>query len=226
MTRRLLLNLTLLDADDVARFRETLRSLLAGHGSKPRIEPRRSCLRMTAVQGGDTIDIEYDVLPRGMRRRAAARLHHRQLQDLPRDMATMMLDPSTIWFHEDADESSPWTNRWEGWIDLQLVGEALVPDFLERMPSATDGSPWATAECLPQFDGGGPVLPHALVEHVFSPHPHVLNVRRDDDANVAFRSWTIACDRPLGFEAVDADPIRTMRLLATIPPALLEGIVR
>ncbi len=225
MTRRLLLNLTLLDADDVARVQETLRLLLPANGRKARMEARRSCLRVTPHDGGDTIDVSYDLLPRGLRRRAAARLHRSMLIGLPERLATIMLDPSTEWCQEDTTGSS-WEARWNGWTDLQLVGEALVPDFLKRMPSATDGSPWTTAECLPQFDGGGPVLPHALVEHVFSAHPHVINLRREDDTGVAFRSWTVSGDGPLGFEPIDPDPMRTMRLLAGIPSHLLQDVVR
>jgi len=222
--RRLLLNLTSLEADDLKGVRDTLHSLLPDAGRKARMEMRRSCLRISPHEGGDAIDVEYDMLPRGMRGRAGVRMRRSELDGLPERMAESMLDPSTTWFDRRSEDEGAWIARWDGWTDLQLVATALVPDFLDRIPAATDGTPWTTAECLPQFDGDGPVLPHELVEHVFSAHPHVISFRREDDAGASFRSWTISKDQALGFDVIEPDPMRTMRLLAGIPPHLLAGL--
>lgn len=223
MTRRLVLDLVSLPAGDADRLRTAL-SLMTGSGrDAPMIEGRRHAMRIVASDGSACIEVPFALLPEWIA--TAKRRRMDELRAYAASIATDLTAPTTSWILDDPDGSSL-ARRYDGWTTFQLIAEALVPDFLEQIPSARDGSPWRSARCSRQFGDRGMILPDEIVEHAFASHPHVLEFERSaDDVMTGTWKWSIRDRGGLGFEAIPPHPVSTLRLLASLPSHLRGGLV-
>jgi hypothetical protein len=204
---------------------EGLRTLIARLGgtssSGIRFETERNDLRIYAEDGFDTLDVPYDAMPRGLKRRSSIDPIRAELTPFLRRLTDALLHETTLWIGID-DDQTPLNRRWDAWDDLQAVAEAVMPDFLDQVAYATEGYPWVAPRCMSQFDGRE-ILPGPLVEHVFSAHPYFIEFERSNAARTDGRVWRLRHHSGIGFEDTPSDPVRTLRLMAGVPAHLLPG---
>ena len=204
---------------------EGLRTLITRLGgtacSQVGFETGGNAVRIRAAEGLGTLDVPYEAMPRGMRRKRHVDPIRSELRPFLRRLTGALLHESTLWIGID-DDQTPMNGAWDAWDDLQAVGEAVMPDFLDQVAYATGGYPWAAPRCMSQFDGRD-VLPGPLVEHVFSTHAYFIEFERSNAPAADGRVWRLRHHSGLGFEATPSDPVRTMRLMAGMPARLLPG---
>jgi hypothetical protein len=211
VTRQLVLDLTALGPDQVARFDDAVSALVRCR--RPLITFGTGHLLLCAGGAAARIGIGYDLLPHGTERLRRSR---RGIPALGAAIVGTLSATSSVRIF-DQDDMGLRADWYAGWDVIRDLAASVDPRFMQHSPAAHPGSPWRAPRCY-NFSVGGSLLTQEIVEHAFSKAPHILEFDDrgfvGDDPN----AFTTRHEGSLGFDEDDApDPVRIMRTWANAP---------